>query len=183
MAPTESVCLNSTPCLRCTRPTHVDLRSARSSRSWCLGHHTPLDHCSTHSTWPLSADGQCRTRCCTRTSHTTACSSAVCGTRHRHAGEAPDSASSPAATYTATNMPTSPHRRPRRVDDSGLILAHRQHHRQHPRIRSRTHPQPDRTHDRHTRTVLLHTPCRMRRFRCPLSSSHHSTYTTTLSFI
>ena len=42
------------------------LRSARSSRSWRLGHHTQLDDRSTHSTWPLSSGGQCRARCCTR---------------------------------------------------------------------------------------------------------------------
>ena len=62
MAPTESVCLDSTPRPRCARPKLVDLRPARSSRSWCLGHHTPLGHRSAHSTWPLGGGGQRRAR-------------------------------------------------------------------------------------------------------------------------
>ena len=54
----------------------------------------------------------------------------------------------------------------RRVAGSILILAHRQH----PRARSRTLPQPARTHHHHAGTALLRTQCRMRRSHCPRSS-------------
>ena len=48
-----------------------------------------------------------------------------------------------------------------------LILAHRQH----PRTRLRTHPQPAGTHDHHAGTLLLRTQCHTRRSQSPRSSS------------
>ena len=66
MAPTESVCLDSTPRPRCTRSTLVDLRPPHSSRNWCLGDRTPLDHRGPHGTWPFCDGGQRRARCGTR---------------------------------------------------------------------------------------------------------------------
>ena len=66
MAPTESVCLDSTPRPRCARSTLVDLRPPHSSRNWCLGDRTPLDHRGPHGAWPLCGGGQRRARCGTR---------------------------------------------------------------------------------------------------------------------
>ena len=43
-------------------------------------------------------------------------------------------------------------------------------HHQHPSIRSRTHPQHARTHDRRTGSVLLCTQCHTRRSRSPRAS-------------
>lgn len=56
------MCLDSTPRPRSARPTLVDLRSARSGRGWCLGHHTTLDYRRAHGTWPLGGGGQRRAR-------------------------------------------------------------------------------------------------------------------------
>ena len=65
------MCLDSTPCPRCARPALSDLRPAHSSRDWCLGDRTPLDHRGPHGTRPLCGGGQRRARCgprihCTR---------------------------------------------------------------------------------------------------------------------
>ena len=76
-------------------------------------HRTPLDR---RSAWQRSRHLASRWRRPTprsvrhsNPSHTTTCSSAVCDTRHRRAGAAPDLAPSP----TAVHAVASPHRRPR----------------------------------------------------------------------
>ena len=67
-----------------------------------------------------------------------------------------------------------------RIAASTPVLAHRQH----PHTRSRTHPQPARTHDHRAGSVLLRTQCHTRHSRSPRSSlHHHSTHTALLSFM
>ena len=168
MAPTESVCLDSAACHRCARPTLVDLRSARSGRSWCLGHRTSLDDRSTHGTWPLSGSGQCRARCCARIHRTR---------QHAHQPSATLVADALARRLTKHPLPLPCARWLvhiavlRRITVSVPILAHRRS----PHTRSRMHPQPSRTHDHRAGSALLRAPCHMRRSRSPRSASNHST--------
>ena len=162
------MCLDSASCHRCARPTLLDLRSARSGRSWCLGHRTSLDDRSTHGTWPLSGSGQCRARCCARIHRTR---------QHAHQPSATLVADALARRLTKHPLPLPCARWLvhiavlRRITVSVPILAHRRS----PHTRSRMHPQPSRTHDHRAGSALLRAPCHMRRSRSPRSASNHST--------
>ena len=128
-------------------------------------------------------------------SHTTTCSSAVCDTRHRRAGAAPDLASSPTTVHAAT----SPHRRPRAMLPRCEVLdlrgsrpgravvvfqpAASSHTTKHPSARSRAHPQHARTHDHRAESVPQCTQYHARRSHSPRSSLYHRTHTATLSFM
>ena len=93
--------------------------------------------------------------------HTTTCSSATCGTRHRRGGAAPDCAQSSAIRIRAVVL--APHSRVAKCSifvarGPGELLPFATSssltRRQHPRTRSRTHPQHARTHRHRKRSVV-----------------------------